>query len=405
MAISTTSTNRIRRKPEPPRRSVPLRFDARAAMVALAVLGYLALAGATSLDRLARDHFWAERAVPAPFRVRALAVAADRLVEAGIPGSALPSAQLLLTRDPLATDAPALFGAAQLGKGNAVLADRAFRLSARLGWRDARTQVYWLRTALEQGRPDLAALRFGALARQWPAAPAIAQMAALFEASPEGRTALARRIAGGDRWAVAYAQPFGELRPEDLSRRAQVLLLAAGLGGRLGCDAIAPYVRRLAEPDPRGAAVLWHGHCPQAPEPGKLSDGGFEQARFERALTPFDWEFPGEGALSVGFVTSGKAGRALEVANSGAVLVVFAAQRMPLAKGRYRLGLTSDARPGALSASLSCRRDRAAAGPQPLAQSAVELAFDGSCAAPWLQLWIAGGSGPLTLDAVTLQPR
>ena len=405
MATSTTNTSRSRRKPDRDGRSLALRFDARTLLVALAVLGYLALAGATALDRLAADHYWAERNVPEPFRSRALAVAANRLVEAGIPASALPSAQQLLARDPLATDAAALFGAAQLGKGDAALAERAFRLSARLGWRDARTQIYWLQSGLAQGRPDLAALRFGALARQWPAAPAIAQMAARFEATPEGRLALARRIAAGDRWATAYAQPFGELAVEDLARRAQVLQLAASLGGRLGCGAIAPYVRRLAEPDPRGAAQLWSGHCPQAPQPGTLGDGGFELAQLETALTPFGWEFPGEGALSVGFVPNGKSGRALEVANSGAVLMVFAAQRLPLGAGHYQLDLTSGARPGVLSASLSCRRDRAAAAPLPLAQGTTELAFDGSCAAPWLQLWIAGGSAPATLDDVSLQPR
>jgi hypothetical protein len=374
----------------------------RSALAALAVLVYLGLAAATALDRLAPDHFAAERAVPEPFRVRTLAVQSNRLIEAGIPASALPGAQRLMARDPLATDSAALFGAAQLGTGNAALADRAFRLSARLGWREPRTQIYWLRTALAQGRPDLAALRFGALARQWPAAPAIAQMAALFEASPAGQLALARRIAAGDRWAQAYAQPFEELNPQDLARRAQVLQLAAGLGARLGCETAAPFVRRLAEPDPLVAARLWHGHCPLAPVPGQLGDPGFEQVPLATALTPFGWELPGEGALAVDQVEAGQQGHALEVANSGAVLLAFAAQRVPRGAGRYRIALASNARAGVLAASLSCPRDRAGSAPQALAGNAVELAFAGPCAAPWLQLWIAGGSGPVTIDNVTI---
>ena len=213
------------------------RLDQRSWRLALgvAVLGYALLAAGSGLDRLSATSYAAEQATPAPFRVIAEARAAERLIESGIPESALDPAQRLVARDPLGSGSAALLGAALLGQGKAGPADQAFRLAAQRGWRDARTQLYWLRVALAQGEPKLAALRFGALARQWPQAPAVGQIALVFEANPAGRQALAERIAAGDRWAADYAQPGEAIAPAQLAGRAEVLLTAAGLGTKLGC--------------------------------------------------------------------------------------------------------------------------------------------------------------------------
>lgn len=370
----------------------------------VALLVYAALAGASGADRLASTNFAAERAAPGMFRVAADARTADRLIEAGIPESALAPAQRLVARDPLGTSSVALLGAALLGQGEAARADRAFRLAARRGWRDPRTQLYWLRVALTQGEYRLAALRFGALARQWPNAPAIGQVAAAFEASPQGRLALAERIAAGDRWAAAYAQPSEAVAVTALSGRAEVLLLVPALGAQLGCAAIAPLVGRLIENDPLRAAKLWHGHCAGAGAPGSLTDTSFAQASFAAPGGPLAWEFPGDGALQLGFIAS-RAQRSLQVTNSGPLTIAFAAQRVVLGPGRYRLRVTGGPANGPVLASLSCRRELMNAVPVSIRAGGAELAFAGTCAAPWLQLWLAPGSGPVVLDSVELTPR
>jgi hypothetical protein len=383
---------------------MPARPDRRSWRLALsaAALAYAGLAAGSALDRLAATSFAAEHATPVPLRVTAEAKAAERLIESGIPESALAPAQRLVARDPLGSGSAALLGAALLGQGQAGRADRAFRLAARRGWRDARTQLYWLRVALAQGEPKLAALRFGALARQWPQAVAVGQIATAFEATPEGRLALAERIAAGDRWASAYAQPGEAVPLAQLGGRAEVLLAAAGLGTQLGCAQIAPLVNRLIEGDGARAARLWQGHCPGAAAPGSLSDPDFNRASFAGPPVPFEWGFPGDGALQVDLVGTGSDGVALHVANRGAMKLAFAVQRVVASPGRYRLRILGEPVSGTLLASLSCRREFSQALPQTVAGGNGVLAFTGGCAAPWLQLWLSAG-GTAKLDAVGLE--
>ena len=371
--------------------------------LAAGLLGYAGLAAASGLDRLAATSFAAEQLTPAAFRVIAEARTAERLIESGIPESALASAERLVARDPLASGSAALLGATLLGRGQTAKADQAFRLAAGRGWRDARTQLYWLRVGLAQDEPKLAALRFGALARQWPQAAAVGQIAAVFEATPQGRLALAERIAAGDRWALGYAQPGEAVAAAQLTGRAEVLLSAAALGKRLGCAQIAPLIGRLIDSDALRAARLWQGHCPGAAAPGALTDPAFAQAAFAGPRAPFEWEFPGNGALRLDFETA-PGGRNLQVSTSAALTLAFAAQRVTVAPGRYRLRSDSTGQQGLL-ASLSCRREFEQAAPVAVRGGVAELVFAGTCAAPWLQLWLKPGPGSLVVKRVKLYPR
>jgi hypothetical protein len=308
-----------------------------------------------------------------------------------------------VARDPLGTGSAALLGAALLGRGETERADRAFRLAAQRGWRDPRTQLYWLRVALVQGEHKLAALRFGALARQWPQASAITQVASAFEASAEGRLALAERIAAGDRWAAAYAQPSPAIPAAQLTGRAQVLLAAAGFGKRLGCTEISPLVSRLIDSDAVGAARLWHAHCPEAGAPGKLTDPGFDRTSFAGSRVSFEWEFPGDGALQVEFASPSGGERTLQASNSSALTLAFAVQRIALAPGTYRLQISGKPGQDRVLASLSCRREFIHATPLAVVAGRANLTFAGSCGAPWLQLWLTPGSDPVVLDRVELE--
>jgi hypothetical protein len=98
-------------------------------------------------------------------------------------------------------------------------------------------------------------------------------------------------------------------------------------------------------------------------------------------------------------------GRNLQAANNGAITLPFAAQRVALVPGGYKVTISGAVPPGALFASLSCRREFEHAGPVAVRAGAAELAYSGPCGAPWLQLWLAPSSGPVVLQRVDLERR
>lgn len=381
-------------------------------LVGLLLLGYCGLAVATALDRAAEDSVRIAALVPEPFQQRALAREASRLREADQAAAALPLAEKLVARDPMSFDSVGHLATARFARQDVAGALAAFRVSAALGWRDALTQAFWLQASLRAGDFDNAALRFGSLIRQWPKAPVIDQLSALFERDPKGREALAKRIAAGAPWAAAYAAPVIGQGPEQLQSRAQVLIAAAEYGAKLGCDPVVAMTSGLSEDYPIIAAQLWRSHCARAAGAGKVGNGRF--ADLDKVLTPspFDWRFPSDGALEVAFVNSGDGSQALQVRSGSAARLPVAYQMIPLTAGRYRITWTSDANDKAAAdhilASLSCKLDRQSAKPVAAnwvdGRHSLEMDFAGGCAAPFLQLWLSPGPSTFQIDNVALAP-
>lgn len=383
------------------------------AAVAVAAAGYAGLSVALAFDRTAASDPGAAARVPKPFRQEALSSQGQALLLAGQAGQIAPLAEALVRRDPLGPQAAGLLGTARLAQGDARGAETAFRLSAKLGWRDAATQVYWLQAALAAGDLTRAGTRFGAIARQWPEAPAIDQLSAQFEGDPRGQMLIAQQIASGANWARAYAQPQPGQPIDRLAGRATVLISAAGLGGRLGCEAIAPMVVTLTPAQPALASKLWSSQCPRAAAPGQVNDTGFEQTAAAAGKTAFDWQFPGNGALLADVVATGAGQHVLRASSTAAALVPLAMQRIVLAPGVYRLTWREAAsgRAGAsrVAASLSCRPERMLANPQngklDGGRSTTDLDHAGDCAAPLLQLWLTPGTGEVSIDDIALTRR
>jgi len=266
-------------------------------MAALAAWLYAALCTVVAFDRAVVSDPALAQLVPEPMRMVGLRRQTKRLIDAGLAGSTEMLARQLVERDPIGTNSAALLGNVRLVRGDAAAAQTAFRVAARLGWRDASTQVFWLRVALDAGDYRGASLRFSALARQWPHAPAVSQLAGLFEADSRGRSALAERIAAGEPWGRTYATPGEDDLPIRLVGRAKVLLAVADLQVQLGCDAVERLTARLAMHDPAQAASVWRSHCSRATAIGGLSDSNFAKARPGLAVSPFEWAFPEYGAL------------------------------------------------------------------------------------------------------------
>ncbi|HEX4847889.1 MAG TPA: hypothetical protein VFV30_07070, partial [Novosphingobium sp.] len=117
----------------------------------IAAAGYAGLSIALAFDRTAASDPGAAARIPEPFRQEALSSQGQALLLAGQAGQIAPLAEALVRRDPLGPQAAGLLGTARLAQGDARGAETAFRLSAKLGWRDAATQVYWLQAALAAG--------------------------------------------------------------------------------------------------------------------------------------------------------------------------------------------------------------------------------------------------------------
>lgn len=379
-------------------------------LTALFTAAYVGLAGGIALDRAAASRPELANWVPGVFRQNSLASAGERLILAGNPMQALPLAEHLIVHDPLAPQAPGLLGTARLARGDAAGANSAFRLSAKLGWRDAATQVFWFDAAVRTQNYDLAAVRFGAIARQWPYAGAIDQISAQLESNPRGFAMLAQQIASGEKWAIAYATPQAFLPIDRLAGRAKVLVAAGAIGGKLGCGAIAPLVGTLQDRRQALAGELWVRQCERAAPPGSLADGGFEAQTVTPPLTAFDWQFPGNGALDAAVIADGKAGNVLRLRSSAASMVPVAMQRLILAPGNYSVSWReAGSDPSQIAASLSCSADLSSANPQQgsgmAGRRAAVLLASGECEAPLLQLWLKPGTDEVTIDDVTIERR
>lgn len=367
----------------------------------LVVLGYAVLALGSGLDRLSGANPSLERVVPGPFRAQAERSAAQLSLARQQSEPALRHARLAVAADPVDAASVSLLGTSLLLRNDFRGADQAFRVAARIGWRDTATQLYWFEAAFQAGDEEAAADRLDALLRTHRGLPQIDALLARLEASPEGRQALVRRMADRPAWLTGYLAPSG-LSPAALSTRATVLADLARSGTRLGCDAITPFVSgALAGGGRSQAEQVWQAHCPQAKIAAGLADGGFEAFGRDPPY-PFGWQARPSGDVTIETVGAPREGRALELRNTSSFSRLVLVQQVALAPGSYRL--RGSAPPGRIAASLSCGGD-------PTLPSGVagDIGGEGQiltvpeCARLALGLWLKPGRQPARLDDLSLE--
>lgn len=379
----------------------------------LAMLGTVAafagLALGNGLDRASAQQPELAAYVPGFLAAEAHRARAATALLAGDKPAAIAAAARAVHADPIDPRSTALLGAAQLVAGERVKADRSFRVAGRFGWRDPLTQLYFMNVALSAGQPRLAALRLDAVLRQAPDFPVRDMLLAQFETTPQGRAALAERLALRPAWTGAYLQHTSGLDLPSLRNRAEVV---GSLSAQpWGCDTIAPLVMQLAvKGGPIEARRLWQGHCPAA-TPG-IADPHFAALHQTRPPVPFEWNLIGSGDVSALPAASSRAGTTgLLVRVSGPVPRPIAWQMLAVPLGRYRLSWTAQdsngkSAPGVL-VSLSCRfdsRSLVAATELPGGKGRFQAAvsIDKACPAPFITLWQAPGSDEVRLDDLAL---
>ena len=250
----------------------PSARTARIIGTSLAVV-YIGLALANGGDRIAAAKVANALRFPRALAVESLGPAGERAVADARYDDALAIAQSAVARAPIEPSSTALLGAAWLGKGDAARARAAFTVAGKLGWRVPLTQAYWMRAALDVDDTRIAALRLDALLRQQPALLGEERLLAPLEATTEGRTALAARLATRPPWLAYYVNDHGEASRDAMLRRASVLLTLAaprptGFAQQLGCEAIRPAaVRLVVLNEPGVAQQVWRAHCGVAPMP------------------------------------------------------------------------------------------------------------------------------------------
>ena len=381
-------------------------------LTGLALTSLFALAVlASGFDRISEYRPEFAEAVPAPFSVNAAREIARRSLAAKGLDEATAQAIRAVRNDPSDAWSLGLLGSTRLVSGDEAGAERAFTVSAAMGWREPATQLYWMAAALNLGDFEIASQRLDALLRQSPSFAGSQQWLNLFEASADGRSALARRLADNPAWGPTY---FADGSTAGLTGRTQV---AEALPPREGtCATVAPTMTQLIAVGQFAAGHrVWRRHCQSARDTGNLADGGFSSANLVKPRTPFDWTWPDDGAIGLELTPApGFTGRTLAIITAAPQERAFATQIIVLPPGAYRASwrvLDAAAAPAAgLRLSLACapterRPLDAQLSDAKAGRFAADFVVPAGCPAQWLTFSIKPGSEPATLDDVAIVPR
>lgn len=365
----------------------------------------------SGLDRISQTVPTLASKVPGPFSVRALSTEAFDRLFLGDSKQALGIAERLVSKAPLEPDAASALGTARIANGDYAGADRAFRVAANAGWRTVPTQLYWLQQAAAAGDYTRAAERIDALARQSSNWMQEARILDLVESVPAGREAIANRLMARPAWLPAYAGAVGNLTPDRLEHRGEVLARLAERGVPVGCTEIAPLVNRLIDLNKVDAATnTWRVQCPSAGS-GPVSDGNFIGVTNGNPVTPFGWSIASSGDVGVTIEPRGRGLNAAIVRNASSITRPLLAQAVAATPGRYLLhwhAVDSTGKPtNRIVPALSCSPATVSLSPPQPGSRAGEwtapLAIEGDCKLHWLGFTIAPNSEGLKLWGITLE--
>lgn len=373
-------------------------------------LVFATLALISGLDRMAATGPTVAAHLPPIIAVQGLDTQGQKLIASDDGADGLALATRMVARAPVEPVATALLGAARLATNDPAGADRAFRVAGQLGWRVPLAQVYWYDRALELGDYRVAGERLDALLRQNPALLASRPLLDPMERDPRGRVAIVDRLVARPDWLSHYVQDVTEISNDALLLRAQVLKELNGRGVQLGCDMVAPLIRRLSgDGDGVEAAALWRRNCREA-SGGMIADSHFDALSLGTPRTPFEWEVIGNSDIAADFEP--RDGRPRLVASSTSEHVRPLLRQLVVApSGKYRLAWRARDAAGhpstAILATVSCSPD-AAGWLRPTLDSSgdstTSVTINGDCPAHWLAFGIVPGAQSIALEQVALEP-
>ena len=357
----------------------------------------------TELDFSSRTSPQLAKLVPEPFQAYAKVYAATEAIEAGDGNRAMSVAGDMLKARPVPAENLTLFAlAAGLAQQNDLSAN-AVGLSAQRGWRETIAQVSVLAAALDAGEWTAAAQRIDALMRTGNAGLITdAQFQAIMR-TPEGRQALAERLAAQAPWAGQFLDKGATfLGPTQL---ADIVQLMEASGTELSCAARSSATRKLLQRGEQGAAkIVWGKPC--AAEYQSFDTAAFVPPGEHEAIDPFGWAYPSQPGLRRTFGKS--AGQpAIDYRNRDILRRVLASRYMTLASGTYTMSLSFEQEAysdgGSLWLSMKCQGEGSATilAEQRVSGLPLKFSVPGNCRVQSLRISVErGGASSVGLTVI-----
>lgn len=203
---------------------------------------------------------------------------------------ALESARLLLYHDPVGRSSASILAEALLLAGQTRASGQAFQLALANGWRDPEAQVWALEAALDNQDHDQAAAHLDALLRITPQVPLKPHWLAQIEKSPDGKTALAERLARSPLWSNKWLRSSADLPKSRLADRIEALQLALNGGLIVTKYEAAAISRLLIDRHPDYALAFWNEIVGRGDSATRgIWDADFVRSAPEKGIGPFEW--------------------------------------------------------------------------------------------------------------------
>jgi tetratricopeptide (TPR) repeat protein len=376
-----------------------------ARFVITAALGVFAFAAAANgLDRMSRGSPALERLVPAPFRAASDRAAAVVALSRNRGQDAEKLARAAVARDPVDPDSAALLGSAYALRGNDSGAEPAYRVAARLGWRNVAVQLYWFEAALQRQDYRLAADRADAVLRVYPAFPQAISLLAPLEQDPRGKNVLIQHLARQPPWLSMFVNVPKGMPSEALTRRADLLTALGSSGHPVGCRPIYNFVTMVLRAGDRTRAVAaWNANCPEAQVHGPIADAGFGGVGQPEG-SPLGWQVFRSGDISVDTVNDAVGGRQVVLGSRVSDTRLALRQTIDLAPGTYRVQATvldRASRPSdRVMASVGCNYPPFPVATEGRLSGAGQVLLVPACKRVVLGLWLRPGTGEVKMDSL-----
>lgn len=382
------------------------RLQQTAAAAGLATLAIAALLSGS--DRQSREFPNSPSIIGWPYDTGAARARAISLFVKSGPKSAIAMARRAILSDPISAQTISILGRAQFYAKQPLEANKTFKVTVQLGWRDAMTQMYWLDQALRAGDFKVAAERLDALLRQNPSSEDRDLYLAVVSTLPEGRNAIAQRLKAVPAWAESYVRDVKELSAEQLAQRADVILRT---GRRVwNCSSAAILTQKLIDAKMlTEAQAVWRSSC--ATSASLIFDGGFDHLDTTVATPGFDWQLSGRGDVDVRPTTDTTGNRRLDIEVTASRSLSVLSQLVVIKPGTYRLTWRTPDTPEnaarSLMVGLTCNstlRDAESGDADPTEKHRYTTVFqvDASCQAHKITFWLSPNS-PVHLDDVALE--
>jgi hypothetical protein len=377
-------------------------------LFSVAVAVFATAAVASGLDRLSENAPSLERLVPGPFRAQADRSAATTTLDRKDNAAALITSRDAVASDPVDPASTASLGSALLVVGRTDDAERTFRVAAKFGWRNVRTQAFWYDVALQGGDYGVAAERLDALLRVHPRLVDQTELLKPMESDPAARKALVARMRMAPPWLDEYLKVADDTPSDVIDRRLATLADLRTAGSELGCETVAPFTDVLLDNGRRhDAETLWNGNCPSLKVTGLIADPSFAQVLVTTAKNPFSWRVISSGDLSIRQVSAGGKAGGIIVSNSAPGTRLALVQTVALPAGRYRFQASpvdGSQKGGKLYLSWGCNQRP----PFPDTTSG-DLLGGGQeievsdCDRQQIGIWVGGGGASAGLKSIALQ--